>query len=107
MVPLFRADARCDLVRMANPLGKCETELRLLAHPESRDRRGVAAVRKHLAAITTMPKPKQGANANDPAEAGSSWAAVDQPRLRRAAAAPSRPRPTSASVAGSGTDWIS
>ena len=46
-------------------------------------------------------------NANDPAYAGSLCCAVDQPRLRRAATAPNRPRPTSASVVGSGTDWTS
>ncbi|MDF3839725.1 LysR family transcriptional regulator [Cupriavidus basilensis] len=41
IVPLFLADGRSDVVHLTEPLDKCETDLWLLTHPESRHLRRV------------------------------------------------------------------
>lgn len=55
VVPLFLAEGRADLVRLTEPLDECETELWLLAHPESRHLRRVGAVCAHLAETLRLP----------------------------------------------------
>lgn len=55
IVPLFLAQGRKDVVQLTEPLDECETELWLLAHPESRHLRRVGAVLSHLAQTINMP----------------------------------------------------
>ena len=55
IAPLFLGEGRQDVVRLAGPLEECETELWLLAHPESRHLRRVAAVYAHLAQALVLP----------------------------------------------------
>ena len=49
IVPLFLARSRKELVALGEPLAECETQLWLLAHPESRHLRRIATVARHLA----------------------------------------------------------
>ena len=55
VVPLFLAAERRDLVALSEPLESAETDLWLLAHPESRHLRRVAAVYGHLARTLRLP----------------------------------------------------
>ncbi len=55
IVPLFLAEGRGDVVRLTEALDECETELWLLAHPESRHLRRVGAVYSHLAQAMELP----------------------------------------------------
>lgn len=55
VVPLFLVDGRNDLVRLTEPLDECETDLWLLAHPESRHLRRIGAVYSHLAHAVNLP----------------------------------------------------
>lgn len=55
VVPLFLAERRADVLRLTAPLDECETQLWLLAHPESRHLRRVATVYAHLAQTVSMP----------------------------------------------------
>ena len=55
VVPLFLAAERRDLVALSEPLESAETDLWLLAHPESRHLRRVAAVYGHLARSLSLP----------------------------------------------------
>ena len=55
IVPLFLADGRKDVMRLTDALDECETDLWLLAHPESRHLRRVGAVYSHLAQAMRMP----------------------------------------------------
>lgn len=55
IVPLFLAEPRSDLVRLSEPLDACETELWLLAHPESRHLPRIAAVYAQLAQAIELP----------------------------------------------------
>lgn len=55
IVPLFLAEPRRDVLRLTEPLDECETELWLLAHPESRHLRRVGLVYAHLAQALHMP----------------------------------------------------
>jgi len=55
IVPLFLAEGRKDVVRLTEPLDECETELWLLAHPESRHLRRVGVVYSHLSQAMSMP----------------------------------------------------
>lgn len=49
IVPLFMLEREPQLVPLSEPLEGCESELWLLAHPESRHLRRIAAVYQHLA----------------------------------------------------------
>lgn len=49
ILPLFLAERRADVTRLSEPLDDAETELWLLAHPESRHLRRVATTYAHLA----------------------------------------------------------
>lgn len=55
VVPLFLAAGRRDVVALSEPLETAETDLWLLAHPESRHLRRVAAVYGHLARSLSLP----------------------------------------------------
>ncbi len=55
VLPLFLAEGRRDLVRLTEALDECETELWLLAHPESRHLRRVGTVYSHLAQVMNLP----------------------------------------------------
>lgn len=55
IVPLFLAEGRSDLTRLTEPLADAETELWLLAHPESRHLRRVSTVYAHLAQQVQLP----------------------------------------------------
>ena len=55
VVPLFLAAERRDVVALSEPLESAETDLWLLAHPESRHLRRVAAVYGHLARSLSLP----------------------------------------------------
>ena len=55
IVPMFLAEARRDVVRLTEPLADAQTELWLLAHPESRHLRRVAAVYAHLGETLRLP----------------------------------------------------
>jgi DNA-binding transcriptional LysR family regulator len=55
VVPLFLAEGRKELVRLSEPLEDAQTQLWLLAHPESRHLRRVSAVYGHLAEALHMP----------------------------------------------------
>ena len=54
-VPLFMLDAEPDLVPLSQPLEGCSSELWLLAHPESRHLRRIAAAYQHLAEAIRLP----------------------------------------------------
>ena len=54
-VPLFMLDAESDLVPLSGPLEGCSSELWLLAHPESRHLRRIAAAYQHLAEAIRLP----------------------------------------------------
>lgn len=49
VVPLFLARAYSNIVALTEPLAECETDLWLLAHPESRHLRRIAVVAATLA----------------------------------------------------------
>ncbi|MGQ0598779.1 LysR family transcriptional regulator [Aquabacterium sp.] len=49
VLPLFLTEGRQDLLQLTDVIGECETDLWLLAHPESRHSRRVATVYAHLA----------------------------------------------------------
>jgi DNA-binding transcriptional LysR family regulator len=49
IVPLFLAEAYADISALTDPLTECETDLWLLAHPESRHLRRIAVVAAGLA----------------------------------------------------------
>lgn len=49
IVPLFLAGAYAEVVALTEPLAECETDLWLLAHPESRHLRRIAVVAAELA----------------------------------------------------------
>jgi DNA-binding transcriptional LysR family regulator len=49
IVPLFLAEAYADVTALTDPLAECETDLWLLAHPESRHLRRIAVVAAGLA----------------------------------------------------------
>ena len=55
IVPLFLADGRKDVMRLTDALDECETDLWLLAHPESRHLRRVGTVYSHLVQAMRMP----------------------------------------------------
>lgn len=55
IVPLFLAQGRKDIVQLTEPLEECETELWLLAHPESRHLRRVSTVYSHLSQSLNLP----------------------------------------------------
>lgn len=55
IVPLFMLDREPQLVPLSEPLDGCESELWLLAHPESRHLRRIAAVYQHLAQEIRLP----------------------------------------------------
>lgn len=55
IVPLFLAQGRKDVVQLTEPLEDCQTELWLLAHPESRHLRRVSAIYSHLSQSIKMP----------------------------------------------------
>lgn len=55
VVPLFMMDCEPQLVAVSQPLPGCESELWLLAHPESRHLRRIAAVYQHLADNVHLP----------------------------------------------------
>jgi DNA-binding transcriptional LysR family regulator len=48
LIPLFLAQQRDDLIQIGDPIAECETQLWLLAHPESRHLHRVATVFRHL-----------------------------------------------------------
>lgn len=50
ILPLFLTAGRADLVQLTDALPECETDLWLLAHPESRHSRRVSTVYAHLIA---------------------------------------------------------
>lgn len=54
VLPLFLAEPRRELRRLTEPLDEAETELWLLAHPETRHLRRVHAVWSHLVAALTL-----------------------------------------------------
>lgn len=49
VIPLFMLDCENDLVLLSEPLEGCKSELWLLAHPESRHLRRIAATYQHFA----------------------------------------------------------
>jgi DNA-binding transcriptional LysR family regulator len=51
IVPLFLASAYADITALTEPLAECETDLWLLAHPESRHLRRIAVVAAGLAEL--------------------------------------------------------
>jgi len=55
VLPLFLAAERPDVVALTEPLESAATDLWLLAHPESRHLRRVAAVYAHLAGTLRLP----------------------------------------------------
>ena len=55
VLPLFLATERRDVVALTEPLESAATDLWLLAHPESRHLRRVAAVYAHLAGTLRLP----------------------------------------------------
>ncbi|MEP6790299.1 MAG: LysR family transcriptional regulator [Ramlibacter sp.] len=54
-VPLFMLPVEPQLVQLGGPLDNCSSELWLLAHPESRHFRRIAAVYEHLADTIRLP----------------------------------------------------
>jgi DNA-binding transcriptional LysR family regulator len=55
IVPLFMLEIEPRLVALSDPLEGCESQLWLLAHPESRHLRRIAAVYQHLAQAIQLP----------------------------------------------------
>ena len=55
VVPLFMLDVEPQLVPLGDPLDGCESELWLLAHPESRHLRRIAAAYQHFAEQIRLP----------------------------------------------------
>ena len=55
IVPLFMLDSEPQLVALSEPLDGCESQLWLLAHPESRHLRRIAAVYQHFAQAIRLP----------------------------------------------------
>ncbi|MBX3655965.1 MAG: LysR family transcriptional regulator [Ramlibacter sp.] len=55
VLPLFMLPQMPSLVALTDPLADCESRLWLLAHPESRHLRRIAAVYQHLAASVQLP----------------------------------------------------
>jgi DNA-binding transcriptional LysR family regulator len=55
VVPLFMVEAEPQLVALDEPLAGWQSELWLLAHPESRHLRRIAAVYQHLATTIRLP----------------------------------------------------
>lgn len=55
IVPLFMLHSEPALVALGRPLAGCESQLWLLAHPESRHLRRIAAVYQHLAETLRLP----------------------------------------------------
>ena len=55
VVPLFMLDSEPQLVALSEPLEGCESQLWLLAHPESRHLRRIAAVYQHFAQNIRLP----------------------------------------------------
>jgi len=55
VVPLFMLDSEPQLVALSQPLEGCESQLWLLAHPESRHLRRIAAVYQHFAQSIRLP----------------------------------------------------
>ena len=55
VVPLFMLDSEPQLVALSKPLEGCESQLWLLAHPESRHLRRIAAVYQHFAQSIRLP----------------------------------------------------
>jgi DNA-binding transcriptional LysR family regulator len=55
IVPLFMLEHEPQLVALSEPLEGCQSELWLLAHPESRHLRRIAAVYQHLADAIRLP----------------------------------------------------
>jgi DNA-binding transcriptional LysR family regulator len=56
IVPLFMLEAAPRLKPLSEPLDGCESLLWLLAHPESRHLRRIAAVYQHLAGAIRLPQ---------------------------------------------------
>lgn len=54
-VPLFMLEGERDLVPLSDPLETCESQLWLLAHPESRHLGRIAAVYQHFAENVRLP----------------------------------------------------
>lgn len=75
IVPLFLAQGRKDVVQLTEPLDNCETELWLLARPESRHLRRVSAVYSHLSQAINMPRL---AGRSHPCAELNGWTAVVQ-----------------------------
>jgi DNA-binding transcriptional LysR family regulator len=55
VVPLFMLDTEPQLIALSDPLEGCESQLWLLAHPESRHLRRIAAVYQHFAETIRLP----------------------------------------------------
>ncbi|MEJ6021145.1 LysR family transcriptional regulator [Ramlibacter sp. PS4R-6] len=55
VVPLFMLDHERELVALSTPLEGCESQLWLLAHPESRHLRRISAVYQHLGEHLRLP----------------------------------------------------
>lgn len=55
IVPLFMLEREPQLLALADPLEGCDSELWLLAHPESRHLRRIAAVYQHFAQNIRLP----------------------------------------------------
>jgi DNA-binding transcriptional LysR family regulator len=55
VVPLFMLNSEPQLVALSEPLEGCESQLWLLAHPESRHLRRIAAVYQHFAQSIRLP----------------------------------------------------
>lgn len=55
VVPLFMLDSEPQLLALSEPLEGCESQLWLLAHPESRHLRRIAAVYQHFAQSIRLP----------------------------------------------------
>jgi DNA-binding transcriptional LysR family regulator len=55
IVPLFMLDNERELLALSRPLDGCESQMWLLAHPESRHLRRISAVYQHLAAHLRLP----------------------------------------------------
>lgn len=55
IVPLFMLERERELLALSEPLEGCESQLWVLAHPESRHLRRIAAVYRHLAENVHLP----------------------------------------------------
>lgn len=56
VVPLFMLECEPQLAALTEPLDGCESQLWLLAHPESRHLRRIATVYQHLASSIALPQ---------------------------------------------------